>query len=174
MNVAVWLWSFWIYSFLGYLLEKIYAAFTRSQQQVRKGFFLLPMCPVYGLGVVSVLALPDWMTNRFWPMAFWGGLTATAVEYIVHFCYDSLLDVQFWDYTQVWGNLKGRVCLPFSILWGILLAIALPICQNLLRPILIAIPGWMTYCFFLVFIADAMISIRLLKQSGDPAILALS
>ena len=43
-----WLWLFCLYSFLGYLLEKIFAAVTGSRHQVRKCFLLLPLCPVYG------------------------------------------------------------------------------------------------------------------------------
>ena len=72
------LWRFWLYSFLGYLLEKAFAAATRSPHQVRKCFFLMPMCPVYGLAVMAVLALPAELTDGFWPLAWWGGLTATA------------------------------------------------------------------------------------------------
>ena len=52
------LWRFWLYSFLGYLLEKAFAAATASPHQTRKCFLLLPLCPVYGLAVLAVLALP--------------------------------------------------------------------------------------------------------------------
>ena len=52
------IWWFWIYSFLGYLLEKGFAWATQSEQQGRKGFLALPLCPVYGLGMLAVLALP--------------------------------------------------------------------------------------------------------------------
>lgn len=81
-------WRFCMYSFLGYLLERLYAAATRSPRQVRKGFLLLPLCPVYGLGVLAVEALPPALTGNFFSLALWGGLTATAVEYAVHWAYD--------------------------------------------------------------------------------------
>ena len=97
-------WRFCMYSFLGYLLERLYAAATRSPRQVRKGFLLLPLCPVYGLGVLAVEALPPALTGNFFSLALWGGLTATAVEYAVHWAYDVGLGVKFWDYTGVWGS----------------------------------------------------------------------
>ena len=56
--MSLMLWTFWTYSFFGYLLEKGYAAATHGSQRARKGFLLLPMCPVYGLGALAVLALP--------------------------------------------------------------------------------------------------------------------
>ena len=56
--MSLWLWTFWTYSFLGYLLERGYAIATHADRQARKCFLLLPMCPVYGLGALAVLALP--------------------------------------------------------------------------------------------------------------------
>ena len=167
------LWLFWTYSFFGYLLEKAFAFATRSHQQVRKCFLLLPMCPVYGLGVLAVLALPPALTGGFWSLALWGGLTATAVEYAVHLLYDRLLHVQFWDYSAVWGSLGGRVCLPFSLAWGLLIAVALPPVQALVSPVLAAIPAWATYAMLLLFTADAVISLRILQRTRDPDALRL-
>lgn len=171
--MSLYLWSFWAYSFFGYLLERGYAAATRAPQLPRKGFLLLPMCPVYGLGALAVLALPPALTDGFWPMALWGGLAATAVEYVVHLLYDRLLGVRFWDYTQVRGNLRGRVCLPFSLAWGLLAAAVLPAAQAALEPALASIPPAVTYAMLLVFTADSVVSLRLLRRTGDPGILSL-
>ena len=167
------LWTFWTYSFFGYLLERGYAAATRAAQPPGKGFLLLPLCPVYGLGALAVLALPPALTDGFWSLALWGGLTATAVEYAVHLLYDRLLGVRFWDYSQVRGNLRGRVCLPFSLAWGLLAAAGLPVVQAALVPVLAAVPPAVTYAALLVFTADAVVSLRLLRRAGDTEILSL-
>ena len=55
---------------------------------------------MYGLALLAVLALPPDMTGSFWRLALYGGLTATAVEYAVHFLYERLLGVLFWDYSS--------------------------------------------------------------------------
>lgn len=167
------LWTFWTYSFFGYLLEQGYAAATRAAQPPGKGFLLLPLCPVYGLGALAVLALPPALTDGFWSLALWGGLTATAVEYGVHLLYDRLLGVRFWDYSRLPGNFQGRVCLPFSLAWGLLTGAALPPVQRALGPVLAAIPPAVTYTVLLVFTADAVVSLRLLRRAGDPGILSL-
>ena len=167
------LWTFWTYSFFGYLLERGYAAATRAAQPPGKGFLLLPLCPVYGLGALAVLALPPALSDGFWSLALWGGLTATAVEYAVHLLYDRLLGVRFWDYSQVRGNLRGRVCLPFSLAWGLLAAAGLPVVQAALVPVLAAVPPAVTYAALLVFTADAVVSLRLLRRAGDTEILSL-
>ena len=64
-----WLWLFCLYSFLGYLLEKIFAAVTGARHQVRKCFLLLPLCPVYGLAMLAVLHLPADLTRGFLRLA---------------------------------------------------------------------------------------------------------
>ena len=171
--MALWLWLFWTYSFLGYLLEKGYAAVTASPRQARKCFLLLPLCPVYGLGALAVLALPSTLTGSFWSLALWGGLTATAVEYAVHLLYDRLLGVQFWDYSQVRCNLRGRVCLPFTLVWGLLTAAVLPPLQTLLIPVLTAVPPGLTYALLLLTTADGVVSAALLRQSRDTECLRL-
>ncbi|SFP20460.1 Putative ABC-transporter type IV [Oscillibacter sp. PC13] len=171
--MALLFWQFWTYSFLGYLLEKGFAVVTRSKNQVRKCFLLLPLCPVYGLGVLAVLALPPEWRDGFWRLALWGGLTATAVEYVVHLAYESLFHVHFWDYSAVWGNLRGRVCLPFSVIWGGLLAAVFPAVHNVLTPVLAGIPAGLTYAVLLVFTMDTVLSARILQRTGDTAALRL-
>ena len=166
--MILWLWQFWTYSFLGYLLEKAFAAATHAPNQVRRCFFLMPMCPVYGLGAMAVLALPPEMSDSFLSLAWWGGVTATAVEYAVHLAYDWLLHVRFWDYSEVPGNLRGRVCLPFSVIWGLLIALALPLLQSWLVPLLRQISPLVTYTMLLLFTADAVLSVRILQQTRDP------
>ena len=136
-----WLWLFCLYSFLGYLLEKIFAAVTGSRHQVRKCFLLLPLCPVYGLAMLAVLHLPADLTRGFFRLAFYGGLTATAVEYAVHFLYDRLLGVMFWDYSGTHMDLNRRVCVPFAVIWGPLTAFALRQVQPLLHPIALHAPA---------------------------------
>lgn len=164
------LWQFWIYSFLGYLLEKLFAKATHAQQQGRKCFLLLPLCPVYGLGMLAVLALPP--VCREGPrLILWGGLAATAVEYAVHWAYDAFLHVRFWDYSRVWGNLRGRVCLPFTAVWGVLTALVVWWIQPGVAALAARVPGEVTYVCLLVFTADALVSARLLWVTGDVELL---
>ena len=145
----MYLWSFLTYGFLGYLLEKVYALVTRSRHTVRKGYLLLPVCPVYGLAMLAVLALPPDMTDTFWHLALYGGLTATAVEYAVHFCCDRLLGVMFWDYSSTKMDLNRRVCLPFALIWGPLAAVT----ARYIHPLLLTV--------------DSFFTVRLLLQYHD-------
>jgi uncharacterized membrane protein len=160
------LWYFWIYSFLGYLLEKGFAAATHADKQCRRCFLLLPLCPVYGLGMLAVLALPASWTRGLW-LAVTGGLAATAVEYVVHWAYETFLGVQFWDYSHIPGNLHGRVCLPFTFAWGVLTALAVRLLQPGIAALAAWVPPLVTYFCLLVFTADAVSSAWVLLRTGD-------
>lgn len=168
MTLAADLWLFWTYSFLGYLLEKGFAAVTGGGRRGRRCRLLLPLCPVYGAGVLAVMCLPPELTDSFWGMALWGGAAATAVEYAVHWWYEAALGVRFWDYSGVPWNLGGRVCLPFSAAWGLLLAVCLPPLQQALAPVLAAVPPWLTWAALGAFGTDAFLTGRLLLETGDP------
>lgn len=162
------LWQFWAYSFVGFLLETIFAWATRSPRRDRRCFLMLPLCPVYGLGVLAVLSLPPSLTDTFRGLALWGGLAATVVEFAVHWLYEKVLGVCFWDYRGMFGNLQGRICLPFSVIWGLLLAAGLPRLHRWLLPLLERIPAAVTWWMLVLFTADALLSAWVLWETGDP------
>lgn len=162
--MALWLWLFWIYSFLGWLVELAFAALTRSEDRRRRCLLLLPLCPVYGLGMLAALALPPMGGLG---LAVFGGLAATAAEYVFHWAGERFLGVRFWDYSQVPGNLGGRVCLPFALAWGALVWAAARFIQPGAAELAAGIPAWLTYAFLLVFTCDLVCSLRFLQVTGD-------
>lgn len=54
-------------------------------------------------------------------------LTVTAVELVFGFIFNIILKMQVWDYSNIPLNLFGQICLLFSVLWGFLGIIALPL-----------------------------------------------
>lgn len=158
-------WYFWIYSFLGYLLEKGFAKLTRAELQGRKCFLFLPLCPVYGLGMLAVLAFPQ--KSVVWQM-LWGAAAATAVEYLVHWAYETLFHVCFWDYSNLPGNLYGRVCLPFSVIWGGLTAFSVWLLQPGVELAAARVPPEITWIVLQIFTVDALLSAKCLWKTGDP------
>lgn len=169
----VWFWLFIFYSFGGYLLEKAFAAATASPQQVRKCFLLLPLCPVYGLGMLAVLSLPPQLTGSVWSLGLYGALTVTAVEFAVHWLYDTLLGVRFWDYSPIKTGVAGRICLPFSAVWGVLVVVTVRLIHPWLLPAAAAVPPLITYAALLLLTADSVLSAQVLRRSGDVSLMRL-
>ena len=165
-----WVWSFFLYSFLGFLLEVAYAKATGGRSE-RKCLLLLPLCPVYGLGAWAILCLPQWVQDRPWALLLLGGLAATGAEYLTAVFYQRVLGVSFWDYQDLPGNLQGRVCLPFSLAWGTLALVLVYWVHPALAPWLETVPPPVTWMALTTLAADALVSAVLLHRFGEPACL---
>ena len=111
------LWIFFIYAFLGWCTEVSYAALVTGKF-VNRGFLNGPVCPVYGFGVVIVLAgLTPLEENLL--LLFLGSVVLTSsLEWLTGFVLEKLFHQRWWDYSDQPFNLSGYVCLRFSIAWG--------------------------------------------------------
>ena len=111
--------------------------------------------------------LPPSCTEPFWRLVLYGGLTCTAVEYAVHFLYEKLLGVLFWDYSDTKLDLNRRICFPFAVVWGLLSAAVLRWVQPVLWPLAASVPAGAGYAMVLLLIADGFFTARILRRSGD-------
>lgn len=171
--MAQWFLYFVIYSFFGYCLEKIFARAVHSQRQVRKCFLLLPLCPVYGLGMLSVLSLSD-PQHPFFVQAVLGGALCTGVEYLVHFFYDKVFQVKFWDYSDLSLHVNGRICPRFALIWGFLSAAAARFIHPAVTALAAAIPPPLILALWIVFAADCVFTASLLHRRHDTELLSLA
>ena len=111
------LWIFFLYAFLGWCTEVSYAA-LRTGKFVNRGFLNGPICPIYGCGVVVVLAGLEPLKGNF-VLLFLGSVVLTsALERATGFVLDKLFRQRWWDYSDKPFNLGGYICLEFSVMWG--------------------------------------------------------
>ena len=137
----------------------------------RKCFLLLPLCPVYGLGACAILSLPAKIIQSPILLFLFGGATATVVEYLTALLYEKWFHVSFWDYGDLPGNLQGRVCIPFSLIWGVLSIPLVYRIHPMLSPIFSAAPSPVGWAASVVLLSDGVISALLLKRTGSRACL---
>ena len=159
-----------MYSFLGFLLELAFARLTGGRPD-RKCLLVLPLCPVYGLGACLILALTGGATASPISVFVLGGAAATAAEYAASLFYERVLGVSFWDYQGLPGSLHGRVCLPFSLAWGVLALGLVYGVHPILSGWLIRLPGPLLGMALAAFSADAVLSAILLRRTGDRDVL---
>ena len=111
------LWIFFIYAFLGWCTEVSYAA-TKTGRFVNRGFLNGPWCPIYGLGVVIVLAFLDPLKNNLLLLFLGSVVLTSALEWLTGFLLEKLFAQRWWDYSDEPFNLSGYICLRFSLAWG--------------------------------------------------------
>lgn len=120
MNYSVlnYLWFFVIYSFLGWWLEVTFQTVTVGKF-INRGFLNGPVCPIYGFGMITLLYfLAPFLNNSIF--LFIGAVVLTsALEFITGFILEKLFNNKWWDYTEMPFNIKGYICLSFSLMWGL-------------------------------------------------------
>lgn len=161
------IWYWFAYSFLGYCLEKLFAAATRSSHRLRRCFVFLQLCPVYGFAMVTILLLGAEKLPSAWEQILLGMLAATAMEYAVHWGYERLFQVQFWDYSSTKCDVNGRICLPFSICWGILSMLAVRYVQPVLEGYAALLPEWAAALAVFLVTLDGILTARVLLTAHD-------
>ena len=54
-------------------------------------------------------------------------LAVTVVEYISGCVFNLRMKLNVWDYSHMFANVNGQVCLLYSVLWGFLSLAAVPV-----------------------------------------------
>lgn len=111
------LWVFFIYAFLGWCTEVSYAA-TKTGKFVNRGFLNGPWCPIYGFGVVIVLAFLEPLKDNLLLLFLGSVVLTSALEWLTGFLLEKLFAQRWWDYSNEPFNLGGYICLRFSLAWG--------------------------------------------------------
>ncbi len=112
---------FIIYSFLGYLIEVFYGLVTEGVIESRQSFLYGPINTIYGAGAILML-LPLKKINSDSKLINFitAGVLGCILEYMVSAFGEYYMHVKWWDYTNYFMNVNGRICLYFGIFWGLL------------------------------------------------------
>ncbi len=114
-----WLLFFFIYCFIGWVIESTYVS-VKSFHFVNRGFLRLPLLPLYGSGAILMLFLSLPVKGNLALVFFFGMTGASVLEYLTGYIMERLFRMKYWDYSNNPFNLNGYVCLGTSIAWGFL------------------------------------------------------
>lgn len=109
---------FFIYSFIGWLFETLYAIYKLGHF-TKRGFLFGPICPIYGYGALILLVFLRQYKNSSLKLFFSSAIIFSALEYFVSFALEGAFMSHWWDYTDEFFNLNGRISILFSFIWGI-------------------------------------------------------
>lgn len=156
------LWIFIIYAFIGWCTEVSYAALDQGVF-VNRGFLNGPYCPIYGCGVlIVVVALTPLKENLF--ILFIGSVIMTSIlEYFTGYILEKVFHNKWWDYSDIPFNIKGYVCLKFSILWGLACSFIMLVIHPIIFGFINMLPKTLGILFLVIlmsaFAADCMVTI---------------
>lgn len=156
-------------AFLGWILETMYAYFIFGTF-VKRGFLYGIICPIYGLGVVSIILITEALKKKqtnMWGNFFIITIIFTLLEYIASYLLELVFGIRWWDYTGEFLNLNGRVCLTFSLLFGLMGILFIKRMYNPSKEIIQKIRNRLTdktveiilLIFIIVYVVDTIFSI---------------
>lgn len=133
---------FILFSAIGWLCEVAYVGIFFEHKFVNRGFLFGPLCPIYGVGGILILMLPQQLQNPIWLLFFTGMFFCSLVEYIGGFALEKIFHTKWWDYSNkkitinghsISLNIHGRICLQNSILFGLMTIVVLKFVQPLIE-----------------------------------------
>lgn len=114
------IWYLLIFSVIGLIIETLFCFITTGVWESRKGLIYGPFCPVYGIGATLLIIILNSFYNNKFKLFVYGGICGSAIEYIMSFVLEAFYGTRFWDYSYLRFNLNGRICITYTIFWGIL------------------------------------------------------
>ena len=118
--------NFYLYFYIfiagavGYaLLEILWRGFTHWTMALAGGICLTAIFIMNMLVPVSSVFLKE----------LFGALIITAVEYAFGYVFNIVLQWNIWDYSAMPLNIKGQVCLFFTMLWYLICIPVVSICE---------------------------------------------
>lgn len=114
---------FVIYSAIGWVCETAYCSIYGGKF-INRGFLNGPFCPVYGFGALAVIFLLSPISGNLAILYLAGVIVTSILEYITGYLLEKLFHMKWWDYSKYRFNIRGRVCLLNSALFGVLSVVA--------------------------------------------------
>ncbi len=130
------LWFFFIYAFIGWCTEVVYAA-VESGEFVNRGFLNGPLCPIYGAGIIFVVYLLHPVQNNILYMFIGSVLITSGIELVGGFALEKIFHHRWWDYSDMPFNIGGYICPQFALVWGL----ACLLIVDRIHPLTISIVG---------------------------------
>lgn len=162
---------FLFYSFLGWCLECSYA-YSKQNNFINRGFLNGPFCPIYGFGTLSIIILVNPII-KFMPnneiiinkvLFIYTVIITSVIEYFTGFLLETFFKTTWWDYKERPFNIKGRICLRFSIIWGLTALVILnrihPFVHKVISLIPINIGIKVIYIALTYFFIDGFITLK--------------
>lgn len=150
-------------SFAGVVIEMLWCLITNGYLESRAGLVYGPFNLLYGAGAVFLTLALYKYRNRGYQWSFLGGFAVGSVlEYVCSWAQEALLGSRSWDYSGMPLNLNGRICLLYSVFWGVLGVLWIKDLYPRMAKYILKIPNKagrpLTWAFTIFLIVNAVVS----------------
>lgn len=156
-------WIFAIGCYVGYAIETIWCLVRNGYIESRRSLVLGHLSVAYGMGAVLLtLILVRFQNASGWKIFLVSFLSGSVTEYICSLGQEICFGSVAWDYSDLPLNINGRVCLLYSLFWGVIglgwVKLIMPLLNKLFDKIHIPFERVLVTAFLVFFIFDALLS----------------
>ena len=156
---------FIVFAFIGWLIETAYSFYSLGHF-TKRGFLYGSLCPIYGWGAIILIMFFSTYKKKNFKLFIYSAIIFTLFEYLVSFGMEALFSLKWWDYTEEFMNLNGRVSIFYSFAWGIIAILVInfiyPFFKKKINLVLSKIPFSLqvtiVYILFAIFATDTVLS----------------
>ena len=158
----------YVYIFLiccvvGFAVETLWCLIKNGYIESRKSLVYGPLSVAYGMGGVLLTAvLSKFKSSSLWKIFRISFAVGTVAEYICSLGQEIVFGSVAWDYSHLPLNINGRVCLLYSLFWGVLgiawVKLIMPLTDKLISFVPIKLSGVLVWAFIVFFVFDAGLS----------------
>lgn len=156
---------FFIFAILGWCMETIYS-FVVLGHFTNRGFLYGPICPIYGYGALILIIFLGKYKNNSLKLFTYSAIIFSVFEYLASYVLEVLFHSFWWDYTNDFFNLNGRISIFYSFAWGIIAILFVghlyPFLKKKLELFVSKINNvyivFLLYNFCIIFIIDTILS----------------
>ena len=85
---------------------------------------MLPIGGLCGLLIGSINQIPKFYNMSVWRQSVIGTVIVLIIEYISGYVLNIKMGLGIWDYSNMFFNINGQICLEFGLLWFLLMPAA--------------------------------------------------
>lgn len=162
------LFCFW--SFIGWCIEVVDMTLETGEYQNR-GFLNMPICPIYGFGVLMIMVFFRPLSNTFVPLLIASTILCTSFEFFMGWGMEKLFHTRWWDYSHMKFNFMGYICLRNSLFFGFGCVLVVRVVEPIVENAVDAIPVKLGLVFIVIMsvliVLDTSASIIAVKKLND-------
>lgn len=153
---------FFIYSFIGYIVESISVSIMEKKIVLNRGFLVGPYIPIFGYGSMAMILTLQKYKGDIIALFIMSMTVCLTIEYLCSLIAEKIFHLRWWDYSDKKFNINGRICLKNGVLFGLAGVIVVEYLNPYLENLILLLPNnimvIISIILSIIFYADTIVS----------------
>lgn len=155
---------FFIYSFLGYIVESISVSLMEKKVVWNRGFLVGPYIPIFGTGAMTMILTLQKYKDDIVALFIMSMVVCLTIEYLCSLVAEKIFKLRWWNYSDKLFNINGRICLQNGILFGIGGVLIVKYVNTWIENLILLLPNslmvTLSIILTVIFVSDTILSLH--------------